>query len=105
MESTWRKEPELAALKANLTEIDRKIRESLKAIEVGEGKDAEEEDSAVRQEQHDTAEAPRQESGTPAHIPSRLRQIADASAGRIVIAGVGSPPSGENGPAKKGIKM
>ena len=36
-------------------------------------------------------------------IPSRLRQIADASGGRIVIAGVGSPP--ENGPAKKGIKM
>ena len=30
-------------------------------------------------------------------------QIADASGGRIVIAGVGSPP--ENGPAKKGIKM
>lgn len=105
VESTWRKEPELAALKADLTEIDRKIRESLKAIEVGEGKDAEEEDSAVRQEQHDTAEAPRQESGTPAHIPSRLRQIADASGGRIVIAGVGSPPSDENGPAKKGIKM
>ena len=30
-------------------------------------------------------------------------QIADASGGRIVIAGVSSPP--ENGPAKKAIKM
>lgn len=54
-------------------------------------------------ERHDTAEELPGKDNTAARIPSRLRQIADASGGRIVIAGVGSPP--ENGPAKKGIKM
>lgn len=67
-----------------------------------EGKEAEE-DNDVCRERHDTAEELPKEDNTAARIPSRLRQIADASGGRIVIAGVGSPP--ENGPAKKGIKM
>lgn len=90
------------ALKADLTEIDRRIQQSLKPIEESEGKEAEE-DNDVCRERHDTAEELPKEDNTAARIPSRLRQIADASGGRIVIAGVGSPP--ENGPAKKGIKM
>jgi uncharacterized protein involved in exopolysaccharide biosynthesis len=102
VESSWRKEPELTALKADLTEIDRRIQQSLKPIEESEGKEAEE-DNDVCRERHDTAEELPKEDNTAARIPSRLRQIADASGGRIVIAGVGSPP--ENGPAKKGIKM
>ncbi len=102
VESSWRKEPELTALKADLTEIDRRIQQSLKPIEESEGKEAEE-DNDVCRERHDTAEELPKEDNTAARIPSRLRQIADASGGRIIIAGVGSPP--ENGPAKKGIKM
>ena len=102
VESSWRKEPELTALKADLTEIDRRIQQSLKPIEESEGKEAEE-DNDVCRERHDTAEELPKEDNTATRIPSRLRQIADASGGRIVIAGVGSPP--ENGPAKKGIKM
>ena len=102
VESSWRKEPELTALKTDLTEIDRRIQQSLKPIEESEGKEAEE-DNDVCRERHDTAEELPKEDNTAARIPSRLRQIADASGGRIVIAGVGSPP--ENGPAKKGIKM
>ena len=102
VESSWRKEPELTALKADLTEIDRRIQQSLKPIEESEGKEAEE-DNDVCRERHDTAEELPKEDNTAARIPSRLRQIADASGGRIVIAGVGSLP--ENGPAKKGIKM
>ena len=92
----------LSALKTDLTEIDRRIQQSLKPIEESEGKEAEE-DNDVCRERHDTAEELPKEDNTAARIPSRLRQIADASGGRIVIAGVGSPP--ENGPAKKGIKM
>lgn len=102
VESSWRKEPELTTLKADLTEIDRRIQQSLKPIEESEGKEAEE-DNDVCRERHDTAEELPGKDNTAARIPSRLRQIADASGGRIVIAGVGSPP--ENGPAKKGIKM
>ena len=102
VESSWRKEPELTALKADLTEIDRRIQQSLKPMEESEGKEAEE-DNDVCRERHDTAEELPGKDNTAARIPSRLRQIADASGGRIVIAGVGSPP--ENGPAKKGIKM
>ncbi len=40
----------------------------------------------------------------PSHIPSRLREIADASGGRIVIAGA-SAPSKEDDPPKKGMKI
>ncbi|MCE8894768.1 hypothetical protein, partial [Bacteroides ovatus] len=55
VESSWRKEPELTALKADLTEIDRRIQQSLKPIEESEGKEAEE-DNDVCRERHDTAE-------------------------------------------------
>ena len=78
VESSWRKEPELTALKADLTEIDRRIQQSLKPIEESEGKEAEE-DNDVCRERHDTAEELPKEDNTAARIPSRLRQIADAS--------------------------
>ena len=52
VESSWRKEPELTALKADLTEIDRRIQQSLKPIEESEGKEAEE-DNDVCRERHD----------------------------------------------------
>ena len=80
VESSWRKEPELTALKADLTEIDRRIQQSLKPIEESEGKEAEE-DNDVCRERHDTAEELPGKDNTAARIPSRLRQIADASGG------------------------
>ncbi len=79
VESSWRKEPELTA-EADLTEIDRRIQQSLKPIEESEGKEAEE-DNDVCRERHDTAEELPKEDNTAARIPSRLRQIADASGG------------------------
>ena len=80
VESSWRKEPELTAPKSDLTEIDRRIQQSLKPIEESEGKEAEE-DNDVCRERHDTAEELPKEDNTAARIPSRLRQIADASGG------------------------
>lgn len=90
VESSWRKEPELTALKADLTEIDRRIQQSLKPIEESEGKEAEE-DNDVCRERHDTAEELPKEDNTAARIPSRLRQIADASGGAHRDRGRGQP--------------
>ena len=53
VESSWRQEPELTALKTDLTEIDRRIQQRLKPIEESEGKEAEE-DNDVCRERHDT---------------------------------------------------
>ncbi len=100
VESSWRKGRNDGP-KGDLTEIDRRIQQSLKPIEESEGKEAEE-DNDVCRERHDTAgSCSLKEDNTAAvFLPAaadcrRLR-------GRIVIAGVGSPP--ENSPAK-GIKM
>ena len=101
VESSWRKEPELTALKTDLTEIDRRIQQSLKPIEESEGKEAEE-DNDVCRERHDTAEELPKEDNTAARIlpaAADCRRLRGAHRDR----GRGQPP--ENGPAKKGIKM
>ena len=59
------REPELTALKTDLTEIDRRIQQSLKPIEESEGKEAEE-DNDVCRERHDTAEELPKEDNTAA---------------------------------------
>lgn len=98
VEGTWRKESELAALRAQMTELERKIQLSLKPIE---------EEAEVIEETALMEDSPRhtqlKERGQP-FIPSRLQQIADASGGRIVIGRVGTQIKNESG-ANKGIKM
>jgi len=103
VEGTWRKEPELTALRTQLTELDRKIQLSLKPIEQGEempeGGQSIEEKTAV--------ESPRQpipNKEQQPYVPSRLQQIADASGGRIVIGRVGTQVKSEPVP-NKGVKM
>ena len=98
VEGTWRKESELAALRTQMTELERKIQLSLKPIE---------EEAEVIEETALMEDSPRhtqlKERGQP-FIPSRLQQIADASGGRIVIGRVGTQIKNESG-ANKGIKM
>ena len=95
IEGTWRKEDDLAALKKEMERLDRQIGLALKPA--GEDRDGEE--TGAQQEQQQEKDARRE---TPAaddlqrHIPARLRQIADASGGRIVIGGV--PPYKDNNP-------
>jgi hypothetical protein len=161
IEGTWRKEPELAALKAELTELDRKIQLSLKPIGESEGElinelgteksqttvgdnppslqdtedfsqqgnqqppqsngNAQPQDNRSSSQnsngqqpspsngngsQQDSIQSSQGNSSTPqSHIPSRLREIADASGGRIVVAGVGSSPRKQDGPPNKGLKI
>ncbi len=98
VEGTWRKESELAALRTQMTELERKIQLSLKPIE----EEAEViEDTALME---DCSQHSQPEGGRHPYIPSRLQQIADASGGRIVIGRVGTQIKNESG-ANKGIKM
>jgi hypothetical protein len=161
IEGTWRKEPELAALKGELTELDRKIQLSLKPIEDSEGEPINElgteklqttvgdnppslqgtEDfpqqgnqeslrsngNARQQDNRQSSQNSNEQQPSPSngngsqqdtiqpsqgnsstsqpYISSRLREIADASGGRIVVAGVGSPPRKQDSPPNKGFKI
>ena len=103
VEGTWRKELELAALRDEFKELDRKIQLSLKPIEESEGLPVNEVLVDKKQTPEDNRQ-PTQGNGQP-YIPARLREIADNSGGRVVIGAVGgSPPKVEN-PASKGIKL
>ena len=89
IEGTWRKEADLAALKKEMEQLDRQIQLALKPV--GSDRDGEEagEQQEQRQEKDARQEAPAADD-PQRHIPARLRQIADASGGRIVIGSV--PP-------------
>ena len=102
IEGTWRKEADLAALKKEMERLDRQIQLALKPV----GSDRDGEEAGEQQEQQQEKDARRE---TPVaddlqrHIPARLRQIADASGGRIVIGGV--PPRTDDDFSSKKIKL
>ena len=102
IEGTWRKEADLAALKKEMEQLDRQIQLALKPV----GSDRDGEEAGEQQEQQQEKDARRE---TPVaddlqrHIPARLRQIADASGGRIVIGGV--PPRTDDDFSSKKIKL
>lgn len=103
VESSWKKEPELADLRAELTELDRKIQLSLKPISESEGQplnESEKADSKVP----DSNNQQTQNSNQP-YIPSRLRQIADSSDGQIVIGSVPRITSNAESQPKSSIKI
>lgn len=81
--SSWRKEADLAALKAEMESLDRRIQLSLKPIseETETGTDDEIEVDPEQQQKPAT-----EENHTLNNIPNRLQQIAAASDGHIVIA-------------------
>lgn len=104
VEGTWRKEPELISLRAELTDLDRKIQLSLKPIEESEGQPVNEVKEDKKQSPEDNRQPSQTNSGQP-YIPARLREIAANSGGRVVIGSVGgSPPKVENS-ITKGIKL
>ena len=102
IEGTWRKEADLAALKKEMERLDRQIQLALKPV--GSDRDGEEagEQQEQRQEKDARREAPAADD-LQRHIPARLRQIADASGGRIVIGSVPSRTD-DDSPSKK-IKL
>ena len=112
VEGKWRKEDELATMKEEFKELDNRIMVSLKPITENEGK--EERTDAVHpswngeggpQRQSNPVNPSRNDNSGPQdnrHIPSRLREIADASGGRIVIGGV--PERKPDDPGEKNDK-
>ena len=102
IEGTWRKEANLAVLKKEMERLDRQIQLALKPA--GSDRDGEEagEQQEQRQEKDTRREAPAADD-LQRHIPARLRQIADASGGRIVIGGV--PPRTDDDFSSKKIKL
>ena len=83
--STWRKEAELNALKTEMEGLDRRIQLSLKPIseETETGTDDEIEVDPEQQQMPAT-----EGNHTLNNIPNRLQQIAAASEGHIVIASI-----------------
>jgi hypothetical protein len=100
VDGTWRKEPELAALRVELTDLDRKIQLSLKPMDEDEVQSPDEPKEAQKRAPADNRQqAPQGENNQP-HIPSRLREIADNSGGRIVIGTVGGNIPNRDNPSK-----
>ena len=98
IEGTWRKEADLAALKKEMERLDRQIQLALKPV----GSDRDGGEAGEQQEKDARREAPAADD-LQRHIPARLRQIADASGGRIVIGGV--PPRTDDDFSSKKIKL
>ena len=88
-----RKEADLAALKAEMESLDRRIQLSLKPI--SEEAETAPKDEKTELEQQDTA----MKEHAAINIPSRLQQIAAASDGHIVISSI--PKPGNKSPGKK----
>ncbi len=101
VEGTWRKEPELKALKDDLIKLDREIQLSLKPIEESEGQ-AESLDDGVG-----GIPAKKETVGNnDAQIPGTLKYVKEIMGDRLVIASVGgSPPKAERKESPKGIKL
>ncbi|MDD2315554.1 MAG: hypothetical protein PHX12_11925, partial [Proteiniphilum sp.] len=103
VDGTWRKEPELASLRAELTDLDRKIQLSLKPIEESEGQPVNEVEENKKQSQEDNPQ-PSLGNGQP-YIPARLREIADSSGGRIVLGSVPRSHADTDNPSKSSMKI
>ena len=101
VEGTWRKEPELKALKDDLIKLDREIQLSLKPIEESEGQ-VESLDNGVSGIPATMETANSQK----AQIPGTLKDVKEIMGDRLVIASVGgSPPKIERKDTLKGIKL
>jgi len=100
VDGTWRKEPELAALKSELTDLDRKIQLSLKSVDDDEVQLPDEPVEASKQAPADNRQQAPAVGNDQPYIPSRLRDIAAGSDGRIVIGSVGSTAQSRDNPPK-----
>lgn len=101
VEGTWRKEPELKALKDDLIKLDREIQLSLKPIEESEGQET------VSTSNPSQSQA-KPETAFVQNIPlaNTLQGVKEIMGDRLVVASVGgSPLKMEKKEASKGIKI
>ncbi|MDX9883115.1 MAG: hypothetical protein RBS73_13715 [Prolixibacteraceae bacterium] len=102
VESTWRREPELVELKSELAKLERQIQQSLKSTGETEGQIPVPVNGTV------SKQLPPPEKNNPEKspkIPERLQEIAEASDGRIIIAGIGHFAKQDNPIVSKSLKV
>jgi N12 class adenine-specific DNA methylase len=102
VESTWRRELELAELKSELVTLERKIEQSLKSTSETEGQISVPVNETVSKQKLPTIE---QNQEGAAKIPERIEKIAEASDGKIIIAGIGHLAKSDNPPVSKSLKV
>lgn len=104
VEGTWRKEPELKALKDDLIKLDREIQLSLKPIEESEGQESVQDNTVSASNQSQSQGKP--ETSFVQDTPNTLQGVKEIMGDRLVIASVsGSPPKVEKKELPKGIKL
>lgn len=106
VKSSWRKEPELKALKEELIRLDRKIQLSLKPIEEQEGEEVTA-DKAVSLKSLNQLQVKRETSIVPdVSLPSTLAGVKEIMGDKLVISSVGGIlPKMEKKEVAKGIKL
>jgi hypothetical protein len=102
VESTWRREPELAELKLEMVKLERKIEQSLKSTGETEGQISIPVNETISKHILPTLE---QNPKVPPEIPEHLQKIAEVSAGKIILAGIGHSAKPDNPIVSKGLKV
>ncbi len=104
VEGSWRKEPELKALKDDLVKLDREIQLSLKPIEESKGQESVQDNSVSASNQSQSQGKP--ETSFVQDTPNTLQGVKEIMSDRLVIASVGgSPPKAEKKDVSRGIKL
>ncbi len=106
VEGSWRKEPELKALKDDLIKLDREIQLSLKPIEESEGQGSVQDNTVSASNPSQTQMKPETPFLKDTLLPNSLQGAKEIMGDRLVVASVGgSPPKMEKKEASKGIKI
>ena len=106
VEGTWRKEPELKALKDDLIELDREIQLSLKPIEESEGKENVQDKNVSVNDQSQSQGKSETTFVQDTPLPNNLQKLKEIMGDRLMIASVGSSPlKVEKKDTSKGIKL
>ncbi len=106
VEGTWRKEPELKALKDDLIELDREILLSLKPIEESEGKENVQDKNVSVNDQSQSQGKSETTFVQDTPLPNNLQKLKEIMGDRLMIASVGSSPlKVEKKDTSKGIKL
>jgi N12 class adenine-specific DNA methylase len=102
VESTWRREPELAALKSELVTLERRIQQSLKSIGEAEGQNAAPVNGIAGRQILTTTE---KNPGRPDKLTEHLQKITQASDRSIILTGIGHSAKPDNPIVSKILKV
>lgn len=107
VESTWRKEPELKALKDDLIKLDREIQLSLTPISETEGQEGVSNNNVSVSNRSQSQGKYETSTVRDVPLPNTLQGVKEIMGDRLVIASVGSssPPKVEKKEPSKGIKL